>query len=48
VLVHRSPAADPQQKYGHGYASVTVLLPGQALAPLAAPNAPVAAADLLP
>jgi Uma2 family endonuclease len=48
VLVYRSPAADPKQKYGHGYSSVTVLLPGQSLAPLAVPQTPVAASDLLP
>lgn len=48
VLVYRSPAPDPTRKYGHGYASLTVLVPGQSLAPLALPNSPVAAADLLP
>ena len=48
VIVHRNPTPDPAQKYGHGYASVTVLVPGQSLAPLAAPQSPVAAADLLP
>lgn len=48
VLVYRAPAPDPAKKYGHGYTSVTVLTAGQSLAPLAAPNAPVAAADLLP
>jgi Uma2 family endonuclease len=45
VLVHRDPRPDPAQKYGHGYRGVTVLPPGQALA---APQSPVAAADLLP
>lgn len=48
VLVYRSPAPDPKQKYGHGYTALAVLLPGQTLAPLAAPHAPVDAADLLP
>jgi hypothetical protein len=48
VLVYRSPTPDPKQKYGHGYTSLTVLLPGQSLAPLAAPQSPVAASDLLP
>ncbi|MBX9626400.1 MAG: Uma2 family endonuclease [Gemmataceae bacterium] len=48
VLVYRSPAPDPKGKYGAGYSSVTVLSPGQGLAPLAAPHAPVAADDLLP
>jgi Uma2 family endonuclease len=48
VLVYRSPAADPRQKYGHGYSSATPLLPGQSLAPLAWPQSPVNASDLLP
>lgn len=48
ILVYRSPAIDPTQKYGHGYTALTVLLPGQFLAPLAAPQSPVAASDLLP
>lgn len=48
VLVYRSPAADATKKYGHGYTNLSVLTPGQSLAPLAAPNSPVAAADLLP
>ncbi len=48
LLVYRSPVADPRQKYGHGYSAVTPLLPGQSLAPLARPQSPVAAADLLP
>jgi Uma2 family endonuclease len=48
VLVYRSPAADAKQKYGHSYTAVTVLQPGQSLAPLALPTLPVAAADLLP
>jgi len=48
VLVYRTPAPDPKQKYGHGYTALTVLLPGQTLTPLAAPHGPVKAADLLP
>lgn len=48
VLVHRSPAPDASRKYGHGYASVSVLVPGQSFAPLAAPQSPVAVADLMP
>ena len=48
VVVHRGPTADAKQKYGHGYASVNVLLPGQSLAPLAAPGSPVEVLDLLP
>ena len=48
VLVYRSPVVDSRQKYGYGYSGVTPLLPGQSLAPLAQPQSPVAAADLLP
>ena len=48
VVVHRDPTADAKQKYGHAYASVNVLLPGQSLAPLAAASSPVAVFDLLP
>jgi Uma2 family endonuclease len=48
VVVHRGPTPDAKQKYGHGYASVNVLLPGQSLAPLAAPGSPVEVLDLLP
>jgi Uma2 family endonuclease len=48
VVVFRDPTADAKQKYGHGYMSVNVLLPGQSLAPLAASGSPVAVLDLLP
>lgn len=48
VVVHRGPTADPKQKYGHAYTSVNVLLPGQSLAPLAAPGSAVEVNDLLP
>ncbi len=48
VLVYRAPAPDPKQKYGHAYTSLTVLLPGESLAPLAVAQSPVAASDLLP
>jgi Uma2 family endonuclease len=48
LIVHRDLTADAKQKYGHGYASVNVLLPGQSLAPLAAPTSNVEVNDLLP
>ena len=48
VVVHRGPTADAKQKYDHGYAAVNVLLPGQSLAPLAAPTSSVEVNDLLP
>jgi Uma2 family endonuclease len=48
VVVHRGPTADPKQKYGHAYASVNVLFPGQSLARLAATGSPVEVRDLLP
>ncbi|HVS39224.1 MAG TPA: Uma2 family endonuclease [Gemmataceae bacterium] len=46
--VCRNPAADAAQPFGFAYASRTILDPGDAAAPLAAPNAQVAVADLLP
>lgn len=46
--VHRGPVADAAQLFGFGYANWTILDPGDAVAPLAAPNARVAVADLLP
>jgi Uma2 family endonuclease len=46
--VHRNPVADPSKLFGFGYSSRTILDPGDAIAPLAAPNAAVAVADLLP
>ena len=48
VEVHRSPQPDPSQFYGHGYASVTVLVPPAVVNPLAAPQVSLAVADLLP
>ena len=47
VLVHRTPAPDAMKKYGHGYSSITVLVPSQSIAPLALPQTPVDAAELL-
>jgi Uma2 family endonuclease len=46
--VHRTPVADSSQPHGFRYASVTVLGPGDSVAPLAVPTARVAVADLLP
>ncbi len=46
--VHRVPTADAAQPFGFGYSSRTILDPGDAIAPLAAPKARVAVADLLP
>lgn len=48
VVVHRQPKPDLSAKYGHRYAAVTALARGQSLAPLALPNRPVAAEELLP
>jgi hypothetical protein len=46
--VHRNPVVDPSKLFGFRYSSRVILDPGDAIAPLAAPNAPVAVADLLP
>jgi Uma2 family endonuclease len=46
--VYRDPVADPTQPFAWRYASRTILDPGDSIAPLAAPQAPVAVADLLP
>jgi Uma2 family endonuclease len=46
--VRRDPRPDPSQPYGHGYASVTVLVPPAVVTPLAAPQLSLAVADLLP
>ena len=46
--VHRVPTADAAQPFGFGYSSRTILDPGDAIAPLAAPTGRVAVADLLP
>ena len=45
---HRNPVADPARVFGFWYADRTILDPGDGIAPLAAPNARVAVADLLP
>lgn len=46
--VYRGPSADASAPFGFSYAGRTILDPGDAIAPLAAPSAPVAVADLLP
>lgn len=46
--VRRDPWPDPAAEFGHGYATLTVHAPGEAVAPLARPGAPVAVADLFP
>ena len=46
--VYRNPAVDAAQPFGFGYSSRTILDPGDTATPLAAPNARVAVADLLP
>ena len=46
--VRRDPRPDPSQHYGHGYASVTTLVPPAVVNPLAATQVSVAVADLLP
>jgi Uma2 family endonuclease len=46
--VRRDPRPDPSQHYGHGYASLTILVPPAVVNPLAAPQVSLAVADLLP
>jgi Uma2 family endonuclease len=46
--VRRDPRPDPSQHYGHGYASLTTLVPAAIVNPLAAPQVSLAVADLLP
>ena len=48
LLVYRDPKPDPSQTHGHGYATQLTLGPNDTVAPLAAPNAAVKVADLLP
>jgi Uma2 family endonuclease len=48
VEVYRNPVPDSNQPYGFGYADVTVLGPNDYVSPLAAPQARIAVADLLP
>jgi Uma2 family endonuclease len=46
--VHRDPVPDPAEPFGHRYQNVTHLLPTDTVTPLAAPQASLAVADLLP
>ena len=48
VLVFRDPQPDPAAKYGHFYANIATIGPGQSLALLAAPHAVLDASNLLP
>jgi Uma2 family endonuclease len=46
--VHRDSVPDPAEPFGHRYQNVTHLLPTDTVTPLAAPQASLAVADLLP
>lgn len=46
--IRRDPRPDATQDFGHGYASLTTLRPGDFATPLALPTARVAVTDLLP
>ncbi len=46
--VRRNPVPDPSQRFGFGYADVTILSSMDQVAPLAASQATIAIADLLP
>jgi Uma2 family endonuclease len=48
LIVHRVPRPDSTNPFGATYGSVTSLSPGQTVSPLAAPNASVNVADLIP
>ncbi len=48
IEVHRSPVSDPTQHYGYRYSTVSIVVPPATLTPLALPQVPIAAADLLP
>ena len=48
LIVHRNPQVDASKPFGFTYANVTVHLPGQNVAPLAAPNSSARVDDLLP
>jgi Uma2 family endonuclease len=48
LVVFRDPKPDPAARFGHGYTSLRYLDRADTVAPLAAPNSPVAVADLLP
>lgn len=46
--VYRQPVPDPSRRYGFGYSAVEVLRMSDHATPLAAPQARIAVADLLP
>lgn len=46
--IRRRPAPMPEQPFGFGYADINLRRAGDTVAPLAAPQIPVAVADLLP
>jgi Uma2 family endonuclease len=46
--VRRDPRPDSTQDFGHGYASLATLYPGDSASPLVLPTESVAVADLLP
>jgi Uma2 family endonuclease len=48
VEVHRQPVEDDTQVYRHRYAQKIIARPGETVSPLAAPDAQIAVADLLP
>jgi len=45
--IHRDPAPDPSQKFGHGYASITTHLPGDRVSTLLLPYETFDVADLI-
>jgi len=46
--VRRDPAPDPNELYGFGYRSITILGDGDSVSPLAAPQSLIAVTELLP
>ncbi|QDU63933.1 hypothetical protein Pan216_48140 [Planctomycetes bacterium Pan216] len=46
--IHREPIADADHPFGHRYAKTTILEKKDLVAPLAAPETPIAVKDLLP
>ena len=46
--VRRQPAPMPNELLGHGYRSTQILLPGESIAPLGAPNSTIGVDELLP
>jgi Uma2 family endonuclease len=48
VELYRDPVPDAMAEFGHRYATVSTLRPGEFITPKSAPGVPVAIADLLP